>query len=42
LNFLEERFNAKVAVYSEEDKARYDPKQRAALAIPRQPAIYIE
>jgi leucyl-tRNA synthetase len=42
LDFLEERFNAKVAVYSEEDKARYDPKQRAALAIPRQPAIYIE
>jgi leucyl-tRNA synthetase len=42
LNFLEERFNAKVAVYSEEDKARYDPKQRAALAVPRQPAIYIE
>jgi leucyl-tRNA synthetase len=42
LVFLEERFNAKVAVYGEEDKARYDPKQRAALAIPGQPAIYIE
>ena len=42
LDFLEERFNAKVTVYSEEDKARYDPKQRAALAIPSQPAIYIE
>jgi leucyl-tRNA synthetase len=42
LNFLEERFGAKVAVYGEEDKARYDPKQRAALAIPGQPAIYIE
>jgi hypothetical protein len=42
LDFLEERFNAKVAVYGEEDKARYDPKQRAALAIPGQPAIYIE
>jgi leucyl-tRNA synthetase len=42
LDFLEERFNAKVAVYGEEDKARYDPKQRAALAIPSQPAIYIE
>jgi leucyl-tRNA synthetase len=42
LNFLEERFGAKVAVYGEEDKSRYDPKQRAALAIPGQPAIYIE
>jgi leucyl-tRNA synthetase len=42
LDFLEERFSAKVAVYGEEDKARYDPKQRAALAIPGQLAIYIE
>jgi leucyl-tRNA synthetase len=42
LDFLEERFSAKVAVYGEEDKPRYDPKQRAALAIPGQPAIYIE
>jgi len=42
LDFLEERFNAKVAVYGEEDTARFDPKQRAALAIPGQPAIYIE
>ena len=42
LAFLEERFSAKVAVYSEEDKALYDPKKRAALAVPGQPAIYIE
>jgi len=42
LGFLEERFNAKVAVYSEDDKTRFDPKQRAPLAIPGQPAIYIE
>jgi len=42
LNFLEERFNAKVAVYGEEAESRYDPKQRAALAIPSKPAIYIE
>jgi leucyl-tRNA synthetase len=40
--FLKERFNAQVAVYSEEDEARYDPKQRATLAMPRQPAIYLE
>jgi hypothetical protein len=42
LDFLTLRFNAKVAVYGEEDKARFDPRQRAALAIPGQPAIYIE
>jgi leucyl-tRNA synthetase len=42
LAFLEERFSAKVAVYSEEDKSCYDPKKRAALAVPSQPAIYIE
>jgi hypothetical protein len=42
LGFLKERFNAEVTVYGEEDKARYDPKQRAALAMPGQPAIYIE
>jgi hypothetical protein len=42
LSFLEERFNAKVAVYAENDPARFDPKRRSALAIPGQPAIYIE
>jgi leucyl-tRNA synthetase len=42
VGFLKERFNAEVDVYGEEDKARYDPKQRAALALPGQPAIYIE
>jgi hypothetical protein len=40
--FLKERFNAQVTVYGEEDEARYDPRQRAALAMPGQPAIYIE
>ena len=42
LGFLKERFNAEVTVHGEEDKARYDPKQRATLATPGQPAIYIE
>jgi leucyl-tRNA synthetase len=41
-SFLEERFNAKVAVYSEDEKSRYDPRHRAMLAIPFQPAIFIE
>ncbi len=40
--FLERRFNAKVSVYTEDDKMRYDPKKRAILAIPGQPAIFIE
>ncbi|MCW3998360.1 MAG: leucine--tRNA ligase [Candidatus Bathyarchaeota archaeon] len=40
--FLEKRFNTKVSVYAEEDKTRYDPKNRSGLAIPGQPAIFIE
>ena len=42
VGFLKERFNAEVTVYSEDDKERYDPKQRASLAMPYQPAIFIE
>ncbi|MGD0646118.1 MAG: leucine--tRNA ligase [Candidatus Bathyarchaeia archaeon] len=42
LVFLKERFNAEVFVYGEDDQNRYDPKQRATMAIPYQPAIYIE
>jgi leucyl-tRNA synthetase len=40
--FLKERFNARIKVGGEENEARYDPKQRAGLAVPSQPAIYIE
>jgi leucyl-tRNA synthetase len=42
LNFLKDRFDTEVKVYSEEDKNRYDPKNRAQMATPYQPAIYIE
>jgi leucyl-tRNA synthetase len=42
LSFFKERFNAEVLVFSEDDKDRFDPKQRAAMALPNQPAIYIE
>jgi len=42
IGFLKERFGAEVIVYSEEDKERYDPKQRALMALPNQPAIFIE
>jgi leucyl-tRNA synthetase len=40
--FYKDRFNAEIAVYSESDPARFDPKGRAAMAMPYQPAIYIE
>jgi leucyl-tRNA synthetase len=42
VDFLEERFNAEVCVYSEDDKNRYDPKKRAGMAMPGQPALYVE
>ncbi|HIJ08344.1 TPA: class I tRNA ligase family protein, partial [Candidatus Bathyarchaeota archaeon] len=42
LSFLRERFNSEITVFSEEDKEKFDPKKRAQLAIPAQPAIYIE
>jgi leucyl-tRNA synthetase len=41
-NFLKDRFNAETSVYGEEDQQRFDPKNRAVLAMPYQPAIYIE
>jgi leucyl-tRNA synthetase len=41
-SFLMDRFKAQIVVYSEEDKKRYDPKQRALMAMPCRPAIYIE
>jgi leucyl-tRNA synthetase len=42
LGFLKERFNAEVSVYGEDDQKRFDPKNRAVMAMPYQPAIYIE
>jgi len=40
--FLRERFKSETSVYSEQDQQRFDPKNRAAMAMPYQPAIYIE
>ena len=40
--FLRGRFNAEVCVYDEADTERYDPKGRAVMAMPGQPAIFIE
>ncbi|MGA3111642.1 MAG: leucine--tRNA ligase [Candidatus Bathyarchaeia archaeon] len=42
VGFLKERFKAEVQVYVETDDERYDPKNRAMMAMPNQPAIYIE
>ncbi len=41
-DFFKRELNAEVSVYSEEDPKRYDPKNRAKLAKPCRPAIYIE
>jgi len=40
--FLGARFNAEVSVYREADSERFDPKNRASMALPYQPAIYLE
>ena len=42
VEFLTSRFNAKVLVFAEDDVARYDPKGRGRMALPGQPAIFIE
>nr|ACD50073.1 putative leucyl-tRNA synthetase [uncultured crenarchaeote MCG] len=42
LGFLSGRFNAEVKVFTEDDITRYDPKGRAGMALPEQPAIFIE
>ena len=42
VGFLRDRFNAEISVYREDDLKRYDPKGRAGMALPCQPAIFIE
>ncbi len=41
-NFYKKELDAEVKVYREDDPAKYDPKNRAQLAQPYRPAIYIE
>jgi leucyl-tRNA synthetase len=41
-NFFKKELNAEIHVYNEEDAEGHDPKQRAQLAKPYRPAIYIE
>jgi leucyl-tRNA synthetase len=40
--FLRRELNAEVHVYSEDDPKRHDPKNRAQIAKPYRPAIYVE
>jgi len=40
--FLKAEIQAEVEVFKENDPERYDPKQRAKLAKPYRPAIFIE
>ena len=40
--FLEKEFNASVEVYAEGQENVYDPKNKAATALPLRPGIYIE
>jgi len=40
--FYKKETNAEVKVYREDDREKYDPKNRAQLAQPYRPAIYIE
>jgi len=42
IEFLKDRFNTEITVYSESDLECFDPKHRAPMALPYQPAIYIE
>jgi leucyl-tRNA synthetase len=42
IGFLGTRFNAEVMVYREDNTERFDPKNRSAMAMPYQPAIYLE
>jgi leucyl-tRNA synthetase len=41
-SFFQRELNAEIHVFNEEGIKRYDPKQRAQLAKPYRPAIYIE
>ncbi|RLI19743.1 hypothetical protein DRO54_07805, partial [Candidatus Bathyarchaeota archaeon] len=40
--FFEKEFKAKIYVWKEENREKYDPKSKASMAMPYRPAIYIE
>jgi len=41
-DFLERELRAEISIFREEDPNRYDPKERAAIAKPYRPAIFME
>jgi leucyl-tRNA synthetase len=41
-DFLEQELRAEISIFREEDPNRYDPKEKAAIAKPYRPAIFIE
>jgi leucyl-tRNA synthetase len=41
-DFLKEDFKTEIHIFKEDNQKRYDPKQRAKLAKPYRPAIFIE
>ena len=41
-NFFERELKAEIYVWKEEDKEKYDPKNKASAAMPYRPAIYME
>jgi len=41
-DFFEQELKVKIHVWKEEDRNKYDPKNRASLAKPYRPAIYME
>ncbi len=42
VEFLRRELNAEIHIYSEDDPKRHDPKNRAQIAKPYRPAIYVE
>ena len=40
--FLAKQFGTKVRIFKADDAARYDPQDRARLAVPLRPAIFVE
>ncbi|UCG69777.1 MAG: leucine--tRNA ligase [Thermoplasmata archaeon] len=41
-DFLKHEFGCEIEIYSQDDEARYDPKDKTRFAVPFRPAIFIE
>ncbi|MGI0084567.1 MAG: class I tRNA ligase family protein, partial [Nitrososphaerales archaeon] len=42
INYLEEELSAGVVIHPNDEPSKFDPKQRAKLALPLKPALYLE